>query len=354
MGWFATLPERTATARAELARVLGADPQHTALVPNASAGASVVFSSLQAPAGSDVLVTDHGYGAVTMGAERTARRWGGRLVTAHVPLDADEDTARDAVLDAVTPSTRLVVVDQVTSPTARVLPVAAVADALRGRGMVTLADGAHAPGLVADPVRAAGADVWVGNLHKFACAPRSVAALVAPGELRHELRPLVDSWGARDGFPERFDVQGTLDLTAWLAAATAWAFVEDTWGWDVVRTHTTAVADHLVAAVAGALSERTGEDHRVDVGGPVGAIRLVRLPAGLGTTHAEADALRDRIVTQHRLAAAFTSFGGVGYLRLSTHVHTTESDVDAAVGRLVPLLCDLARDADVRSAAARR
>ncbi|WP_392544049.1 aminotransferase class V-fold PLP-dependent enzyme [Oryzobacter telluris] len=342
VGWFALLTERVAAARADLAAALGAAPEHTALVPNASAGASVVYANLPAAQGAEVVVTDHGYGAVTMGAERAARRWGGRVRTAHVPLDASADDARDAVLATLSPATRLLVVDQITSATARHLPVAAITAGARDRGVLTLVDGAHAPGLVDRPTEGLGADVWVGNLHKFACAPRSVAALVAPGGLRHDLYPLIDSWGARDEFPERFDVQGTLDLTAWLAAPTSWGFLEETWGWEALRAHLTAMADHAEDVVGQAFSARTGEDHRVDVGMPVNALRLVRLPAGLGATLEEADALRDRVVAEHGFAAAFTSFGGTGYLRLSVHAYTTAEDVAQVAERLVPVLCDLA------------
>src|SRR5690606_40140032 len=74
--WFPELPGRLATARVGLASFLGADPGDLALVPNASAGVSVVYAGLERRGGGEIVVTDHGYGAVTMGAERLARRWG--------------------------------------------------------------------------------------------------------------------------------------------------------------------------------------------------------------------------------------------------------------------------------------
>ncbi|GAA4956759.1 hypothetical protein GCM10023238_24270 [Streptomyces heliomycini] len=88
-------------------------------MPNASAGASVVYAGLDHRGGGEIVVTDHGYGAVTTGAERLARRWGGRVRTAGVPLDADEEQAYEAVMAEVGEATGLVVLDQVTSATAR-------------------------------------------------------------------------------------------------------------------------------------------------------------------------------------------------------------------------------------------
>jgi isopenicillin-N epimerase len=105
------------------------------------------------------------------------------------------------------------------------------------------------------------------------------------------------------------------------------------------------LADYAESLIATAFSEETGEDHRVDVGSSVNALRLVRLPAGLATSHAEADALRDLVVAQFGIEAAFTSFDGIGYYRLSTHVYNTASDFESFVERLVPLLIEWGRAA---------
>jgi isopenicillin-N epimerase len=346
VAWFSTLPERIGDVRRDIAAFVGAAPEDAALVPNASAGASVVYSSLPTPRGAEIVVTDHGYGAVTMGAERLARRVGGTVRTAHVPLGATPTEAHAAVMDACTDRTRLIVIDHITSATARFMPVAEISASARELGIVTLVDGAHVPGLYADALQGVDCDFWVGNLHKFACAPRGTALLVSRSELRDELFPLIDSWGAPLHFPERFDTQGTLDLTSYLATPTSTGFIEATWGWDRVRRYMSDLADYAEVIVADAFAARTGENHRADVGSPVNALRLVRLPDGLGRSRVEADALRNRLVSELSAEAAFTSFGGVGYFRLSTHAYNTAADYEDFVERVVPTLCDWARDAD--------
>jgi isopenicillin-N epimerase len=346
VAWFSTLPTRIGTVRGEIAAFVGAAPGDSALVPNASAGASVVYSSLPVSRGAEIVVTDHGYGAVTMGAERLARRVGGTVRTAHVPLDASPAEAHAAIMDACTSRTRLIVIDHITSATARFMPVAEISASARERGIVTLVDGAHVPGLYADALAEVDCDFWVGNLHKFACAPRGTAVLVSRSELRNELFPLIDSWGAPFPFPERFDTQGTLDLTSYLATPTSTDFIEATWGWKTVREYMSELADYAETIVANAFAAHTGQDHRADVGSPVNALRLVRLPDGLGRSRLEADALRDRLVRELGAEAAFTSFGGVGYFRLSTHAYNTAADYEEFVERVIPTLFDWAGDAD--------
>ncbi|WEH32325.1 aminotransferase class V-fold PLP-dependent enzyme [Streptomyces sp. AM 4-1-1] len=342
--WFPALPRRVAAARSAIAGFLRVPVDDLALVPNASAGASVVYAGTPARPGGDVVVTDHGYGAVTMGAERLARRWGGRTRTAHVPLDADADTAYACVVGALGEATGLLVIDDITSATARRMPVARITAEARRRGIPTLVDGAHVPGLAEEPLAGLSCDFWVGNLHKFGCAPRGTAALVARTGLRDGLHPLIDSWGAREPFPDRFDTQGTVDVTSYLATPTALGFIEDTWGWEAARGYMRELADYAERIIGAAFSDLTGENCAVRVGMPVSALRLVRIPAPLAATRAEADALRDRVARELGVAAAFTSFGGVGYLRLSTHVYNTAADFEHFAERCVPVLGAWSRD----------
>ncbi|MFF0021891.1 aminotransferase class V-fold PLP-dependent enzyme [Streptomyces sp. NPDC004082] len=347
--WFPALPQRIADTRVELARFLRVDADDLALVPNASAGVSVVYAGLPDRPGGEIVVTDHGYGAVTMGAQRLARRWGGRVRTARVPLGAGEEEAYEAVAAELSDATGLVVLDQITSATARRMPVERVGAHARRLGIPTLVDAAHAPGLIAAPLDGLTCDFWVGNLHKWGCAPRGTAALVARGELRERLYPLIDSWAAADPYPDRFDQQGTVDATGYLAAPAALDFVERTWGWDTARRYMEDLAGYAEHVIGGALAELTGEPGTVDVGMPVPGMRLVRLPAGLAASRVEADALRDRAADELGVETAFTSFDGVGYLRLSAHVYNTPADYEYFAETCVPVLGEWARAARARS-----
>ncbi|MEU6218898.1 aminotransferase class V-fold PLP-dependent enzyme [Streptomyces sp. NPDC047022] len=352
--WFPALPQRIAAARTELAAFLGVPADDLALVSNASAGASVVYAGLTRRRGGEIVVTDHGYGAVTMGAERLARRWGGRVRTARVPLDAGEEQAYEAVVAELGEATDLVVVDHITSATARRMPVARIGEAARRRGIPLLVDGAHAPALLDGPLDGVNCDFWVGNLHKWGCAPRGTAALVARGPLRDQLYPLIDSWGAADPYPDRFDQQGTVDATACLAAPTALDFIERTWGWDDARRYMDGLADYGAHVIGTAFAELSGAGAgddvgtRVDVGMPVPGMRLVRLPDGLGSDRVDADALRDRVARELDVEAAFTSFGGIGYMRLSAHVYNTPADYEYFAEASVPVLGEWARAARER------
>ncbi|HEY0216416.1 MAG TPA: aminotransferase class V-fold PLP-dependent enzyme [Cellulomonas sp.] len=343
-GWFADLPAAVATARGQVASFVGVPDRDLAFVTNASAGASIVLASLPGRQGDEIVVTDHGYGAVTMGAERWARRHGGRVRTARIPLGATAQDAHDAVVAEIGDRTVLVVVDQITSATARTLPVAEITRSAHARGVPVLVDAAHAPGAQRRPATGLDCDFWVGNLHKFACAPRGTAVLVARGPLTGGLYPSIDSWAAHQPFPDRFDTQGTVDATSHLAAPAALDFVARTWGWDTVRDYAGRLLDHATETVAAAFAALTGTDHRVDTGTPVGPLRLVRLPGRLAGTPDGAHAVRDRLLAELGIETAVTEFGGAGYLRLSAHAYNTAAEYQQFTDRAVPALVAWSRD----------
>jgi len=339
--WFTGLSERVAAARSEIAGFLHADPGLTALVPNASAGVSVVYANIPTSRGMEIVITDHTYGAVAMGAARLARRFDGAVRIARIPLDAGPAAATELVMAEVTDRTSLIVIDQITSATGRRMPAGAIAAAGRERGVPVLVDAAHAPGLSAEPLAGIDADFWVGNLHKFACAPRGTAALVASGSFAQRLNPLIDSWRAPYPFPERFDHQGTLDVTGHLAAPASFEAIEQHYGWDSARAYMKGLCDYAERIISEAMSEATGWDARVDVGMPVCALRLIRLPAPLATNLDDAADLRHHLAVTARVETGITSWRGQGFLRLSTHVYNTPEDYEDFAERVVPLIVEL-------------
>lgn len=334
------LVDRIVHARRELAGFLGADPDGTALVGNATAGASVVLNSLRPAAGDEILLTDHGYGAVGFAVDRLCRQTGATPRVVPLELTATDEEIVTVVTAALRPGrTRLLVVDQITSPTARLLPVAAIAAAAHARDVPVLVDAAHAPGMV--PVEVAGldADFWVGNLHKWAYAPRGTAVLSVAPQWRERIEPLAVSWEQPAGFPLSVEFQGTLDYSPWLAAPEGLRALQAL-GPDAVRARNAALAAYGQAVVGAALGVAPAD--LPDPGGPTVSMRLIPLPAGLATTPADAAALRAAIADKLAIEVAITSWRGRGFLRLSGQVYNRADEYDQLAERLPGLLAALA------------
>jgi isopenicillin-N epimerase len=330
------LVDRITHTRRHLAAFLGADPDGTALVGNATSGAAVVLQSLGLRAGDEVLTTDHGYGAVDFSVARECRRTGAVSRTLPVPLTAGDEEVVEIVRAGLRPGrTRLLIVDQITSATARLFPTAAIVGVAREQGVPVLVDAAHAPGMLPTTVAAVGADFWVGNLHKWAYAPRGTAALVVAPQWRERIEPLVVSWEQEAGFPGRVEWQATLDYTPWLAAP-AGVFTLRSLGPDRVRAHNAALAAYGQRVVSDALG--VAPTDLPEPGGPTVAMRLVPLPAGVATTLDGARALRARIAERLAAEVAVMAWGGRGWLRLCGQVYNTPDEYDRLAARLPALL----------------
>jgi len=244
------LGPRLDAARDEVAAFLGADPQDLVFVRNATSGVAAVVGSLALEPGDELLATDHGYNACQNALDRVAARAGARVVVARLPFPVtDPAEVTGAILRAVTPRTRLALVDHVTSPTGLVLPVADIVRALRERGVDTLVDGAHAPGMLDLHLDRLGAAYYTGNFHKWVCAPKGAAMLWVRRDRHAHLHPAVISHGynsrrPRPRFHEEFDWTGTDDPTPWLTVPLALRTVAAMLpgGWPEVRARCHALA----------------------------------------------------------------------------------------------------------------
>ena len=319
---------RLRVAADEVAAFFGARGEDLVFVDNASAGMNAVIRSLRLEPGDEILLLDQAYGAVAITAGFTARAAGASVVTVALPFPvAGEDApARyaEAVERAITPRTRLAVLDHVASDTALRMPVAEMAARCRARGVPVLVDGAHAPGAIALDIPAIGADWYVGNLHKWAFAPRACAILwVAPGR-REGLHPAVISWGLGNGLAQEFDWTGTRDPSACLTAPAALAFMREVLGVEAMRTWN----HDLVWRMAHALAARWGQPFATPES-MVGTMASVALPERLQALGpAAAPALKDWLLHERRIEAQVLAIRDRLHLRLAAQVYNDEADFE--------------------------
>jgi isopenicillin-N epimerase len=227
------LPALLDASRRRLASLLRADEGDLAFVTNATSGVNAVLRSLDLKAGDEVVLTDHGYNACRAAMEYVAQRTGAVVRVARVPFPlAAPGEVLDAILAQVTPRTRLALLDHVTSPTAVVFPIAQLVRELSQRGIDTLVDGAHAPGMLPLDLPALGAAYYTGNCHKWLCAPKGAAFLYVRPDRQQGLTPVTVSHGYTtrradaSPFHDLFDWTGTHDPSATLCVGHAIDFLE--------------------------------------------------------------------------------------------------------------------------------
>ena len=248
-------------ARAKVAAFVGAAPEDLAFVNNTTTGVSAVLRSLDLSRGDALLMTDHTYNACKNAVTYVASRTGAEVVLAKVPLPVSSpEEFTDHVLRAVTPRVRLALIDHVTSPTGLVLPIESIVRSLGERGIETLVDGAHAPGMIDLNVASLGAAYYVGNFHKWCCSPKGAAFVHVRKDRKEGLHPVVISHGLtstrpKGRFQDEFDWTGSDDPSAWLAVPDALAFMGGLLpgGWPALRKRNRELALAARSLISSAL-----------------------------------------------------------------------------------------------------
>jgi isopenicillin-N epimerase len=320
--FFQVLPEAMRAAAERLGAFIGAEGRDIAFVENATTGCNAVLRSLRLAAGDEVLVLSHGYQAVKNAVRHVAEQAGARVVEAVVPFPQPQPEAIIAgVGAALSRRSRLAVIDHITSPSALVLPLAEIVALCRSAEVPVLVDGAHAPGQIPLDLRAIGADWYVGNCHKWLCAPKGCGFLWAAPERQTDLHPVTISHGWGKGFLAEFDWTGTADRSAFLCVSAAIDF-HNRLGGQALMARNAALAAEVAELLARRLETEVGAEDPM-----AGAMCVVRLPVSGAATAERAAELRERLL--ERLAdAPLHAIGGGIWLRLSAHAYNEIEDYD--------------------------
>jgi isopenicillin-N epimerase len=319
-------------ARGVAAAFVGARTQDFVFVRNSTAGVNAVLRSLEFERGDALLTTDHVYNACRNTLEYVARRMGVEVIVVQVPLPIrhpEDVLAR--ILDAVTPRVRLALIDHVTSHTGLVFPLAAIVRELRERGIETLVDGAHGPGMVEVDFRGLGAGYYAGNFHKWVSAPKGAAMLCVREDLQADLHPISISHGlARQGqarFLDEFAWTGTDDPSSWLCVPEAIAFFERALpgGFPELRMRNRALALQARRLLAGALGVEPPAPESM-----IGSLAALPLPDGNtdGAVWPRKDPLYEALFERHRIEVPVFSWPKPPrrLIRVSAQLYNTIDD----------------------------
>lgn len=227
------------TSRTALGKYLGTKAENLVYVQNATIGLNIVARSLNLNAGDEVLSTNHEYGAIDRTWKFLAKEKGFIYINQKVDLTSQADFV-NSFLQGVTPNTKVIFLSHITSATATNFPLEKIIQFAKLKNIITVIDGAHAPGQIELNLDSLGADFYAGNLHKWLCAPKGAGFLYANPKAQNLVKPLIVSWGyesetpSNSKFVDHHEWQGTRDLAAFLTVPQAIAYQQKQ-NWDKVR-----------------------------------------------------------------------------------------------------------------------
>ncbi len=325
-------------ARQALGAYLRADPDDLVYVPNATFAVNVVARSLNLRPGDEVLTTDHEYGACDNAWEFNCRKAGASCVRQSIPLPlASPDQIVERLWEGVTHRTRAIFLSHITSPTAQCLPVEPIGQRAREAGILTVVDGAHAPGQIPLDLPAIGADFYVGDSHKWMLGPKGSAFLYTRREAQHLVEPLVVSWGwgenlsisAGSSYLDYLEWWGTKDPAAYLAVPAAIQF-QDQNDWPAVRRSCHELARQALqrvcdlTALPSPYTDDEGFYHQMMIA-PLPPIDDPR-------------DLKARLYDEFRVEVPCITWNDRQFVRVSVQGYNTQADIDALLTALEAVL----------------
>lgn len=317
-------------ARKCVAEFVNSDPDDLVFVQNATTGVNSVLKSLKLEPGDIILCTDNSYNAVKNTCENIGQVTSQKDVrTDYLALKFPIKT-EDEVIEMyreyfkTNPTVRIAVMDHITSPSAIRMPIEKLIPLCREFGVLSMIDGAHAPGHIPLNIRELDADFYAGNLHKWLYAPRGCALLYVKKEHQGWVKPVVTSHGHKTSFQHDFFCQGTRDETPFCVAPEAIKFYNAIGGYEVIREY---LDDLLCKATDLLTSSWKTEKLPIPKSMEAPFMRMIQVPKleGLSTI---ADGERRIIenMLNHGIICTLSYVGGKVYCRISANIYNTEED----------------------------
>jgi isopenicillin-N epimerase len=307
-------------------------------VPNATHGVNLIARSLQLEPGDEVLTTNHEYGACNFAWDFICRKTG--AVYRQQPIGLPVSTSQEIVEQfwrGVTPHTKVIFLSHITSPTSLTLPVEQICLLARAAGILTLIDGAHAPGQLPLDLSSLQVDFYTGNYHKWMLSPKGAGFLYARSEVHHLVEPLIVSWGYGDRFTkprespfiDLLQWSGTRDPAAALSVPAAITFMH-TNHWEDVQLS----CHNLLRNAMEKISDLTGlaplYPFESNLYHQMGTIPIPQVR--------DLNELKHRLYADYKIEIPVIDWNGHHYLRLSVQGYNSEHDIDIFVKALTELL----------------
>jgi len=191
--------------------------------PNPSTALNTVIKSLNLEGGDEVLTTNHEYGSLdrTWKYYSKFKKYHYKKVNIEIPCDDKVDFIQK-IKSEITKKTKIIYLSHITSSTGLIFPIKEICDLAKENNIISIIDGAHAPGQIPIDILDINPDIYVGACHKWMCAPKGVSFLYANKNIQNKIDPLVISWGWESEVPSPYQFidyhqyQGTNDISAYL------------------------------------------------------------------------------------------------------------------------------------------
>ncbi|MFN7923669.1 MAG: aminotransferase class V-fold PLP-dependent enzyme [Bryobacteraceae bacterium] len=301
--------------RQEMSQYLGCRKDDLAFTHNATEALSFIANGIDLQPGDEVVMTDQEHGSGKAGWHLRKARYGIAVREVKIPLPPpDPGKLADLMVSSIGPRTKVLFFSGITTATGLIFPMKEICAAARAKGVITVIDGAHVNGQLPVKIAELGCDYYAGSPHKWMFAPAGCGILWGRPEMLERLWPVTvtGGWEVKDRGAARFQGVGTNNRAIFEGMLAGVRFANSI-GPDKIYTRI-----HDLAKIARKRSEEMGFHMLTpDNDQQYGSLVTMELKG------VDIDKFR-RLCHERKI----WTIGGPR-LRISTHIHTRVSDLDA-------------------------
>lgn len=317
---------------ANAAEFVGAAPEEIALTRNTTEGMCFIANGLPLEAGDEVLTSNHEHAGGLTCWQVKAKRYGINIRYLQLPSPPrDPDELLNLINDNLTPRTKVISLSHIMCTTGLLIPAKEISTLARAKGIWSVFDGAHCPGMIDLSLGDMDCDFYAASPHKWLCAPKGSGLLYVKPDWWDLLWPTVMGdwdWEEKGRTARKFEHFGSREL-ATLAGLNQAILFQNRIGKQRIENRVRALATYLKEQLQTIPGVTLWTSMQPELSAALASFQIEGIPHHqIATKLWEKDRMRVRQVGEweHNL------------VRISTHIYNTYEEVD----RLLELLREIA------------
>jgi isopenicillin-N epimerase len=306
-----------------LADYMGVTPEEIIITRNTSEANNLVSNGVDLTAGDEVIIFGDNHPSNHRAWTEKAKRYGFSVQTVdQVNPHPGAEYYLDAFSKAMTPRTKVLAFTHLTNTVGDLFPAQELCRIARGRGILTLVDGAQSLGLIDVNLSLMQPDFYTASAHKWPCGPKEAGVLYVHKSAQSSIWPTIYSanMGAA-GLSRTFEGFGQRDEPAIIAFGEALKFLDGI-GRPAIERRSRDLAQNLMDGLRRIDGVKLWT--HLDPDRSVAVISF--LPGSLDPRKLSAALYRN-----DRIACATRGGADRGGLRFSPHIYNTQAEIERTI-----------------------
>lgn len=319
-------------ARTCIAEFISADPDDVVFVQNITKGVNSVMGSLILGQDDIILCNNHNYTSVKNVCSRLSHLKGVHIVSLqiHFPIHNEDDVVemyRQYFLN--NKNVKIAMLDHISCSSAIKWPIEKLIPLCREFGVLSLVDGAHAPGQIPLNLKDLDPDFYMGNLHKWLFCPRGCAILYVKKKHQGWVKPALLGLSYNSSFQKDFLDQGCCDETPFCVVPEAIQFYKEIGGYEKIKAYVSPLLNKVVNEM---VAQYGTEKLAIPESMEAPFMKMIRLPSidiideQKTYSEDELDILMAQFIERFKIDASFSFVEGKAYHRCHCNVYNTKDD----------------------------